>query len=57
VDDNYDSGRVVRQVRVPIESKDCVESLKARTQEREREVVVETLAAIATGELQLSTAG
>jgi phosphoribosylglycinamide formyltransferase-1 len=57
VDDNYDSGRVVRQVRVPIESKDCVESLKSRTQEREREVVVETLAAIATGELQLSTAG
>lgn len=57
VDDNYDSGRVVRQVRVPIESKDCVETLKARTREREREVVVETLAAIATGELQLSTAG
>jgi len=41
---------------VPIESKDCVESLKARTREREREVVVETLAAIAIGELQLFTA-
>lgn len=56
VDQNYDTGRVVRQVRVPIESKDCVESLKARTREREREVVVETLAAIAIGELRLFTA-
>jgi phosphoribosylglycinamide formyltransferase 1 len=56
VDQNFDTGRVVRQVRVPIESKDCVESLKARTREREREVVVETLAAIAIGELQLFTA-
>ena len=56
VDDNYDTGRVVRQVRVPIETGDCVESLKARIREREREVVVETLAAIAIGELQLLTA-
>ena len=56
VDQNYDTGRVVRQVRVPIESKDCVESLKARTREREREVVVETLAALAIGELRLFTA-
>jgi hypothetical protein len=31
-----------------------VESLKARVREREREVVVETLAAIATGELRLA---
>ena len=56
VDDNYDSGRIVRQVRVPIETKDCVESLKARIREREREVVVETLAAIANGELRLAAA-
>jgi phosphoribosylglycinamide formyltransferase 1 len=57
VDDNYDTGRIVRQVRVAIETKDCVESLKARVREREREVVVETLAAIATGELRLAAAG
>jgi phosphoribosylglycinamide formyltransferase-1 len=57
VDDNYDTGRIVRQVRVPIETEDCVESLKARVREREREVVVETLAAIATGELRLAAAG
>jgi phosphoribosylglycinamide formyltransferase 1 len=57
VDDNYDAGRIIRQVRVPIETKDCVESLKARVRAREREVVVETLAAIATGELRLAVAG
>jgi phosphoribosylglycinamide formyltransferase-1 len=56
VDENYDTGRLVRQARVPIEARDSVESLKARTRERERELVVETLAAIATGELQLATA-
>jgi len=57
VDDNYDTGRIVRRVRVPIEAKECVESLKARVREREREVVVETLAAIATGELRLAATG
>ena len=57
VDDNYDTGRVIRQARVPVERKDCVESLKARVQECEREVVVRTLAAIATGELRLTDAG
>jgi len=36
VDDDYDSGRVIRQVRVPVEAKDCVESLKARVRECER---------------------
>jgi phosphoribosylglycinamide formyltransferase-1 len=54
VDDNYDTGRVVRQVRVPIETKDCVKSLKARIREREREIVIATLADIATGNLRLS---
>jgi len=56
VDDDYDTGRVIRQARVPIEAKDCVESLKARVQECERDIVVQTLAAIATGELRLATA-
>lgn len=53
VDDTYDTGRVVRQVRVPVEAKDCVESLKARVREVEVEVVVQTLADIAAGELRL----
>jgi len=57
VDDTYDTGRVIRQVRVPIERKDCMESLKARVRDCERDVVVQTLAAIATGELRLPAAG
>jgi phosphoribosylglycinamide formyltransferase 1 len=56
VDDTYDTGQVIRQVRVPVEAKDCVESLKARVREREGEVVVQTLAAIAAGELRLADA-
>ena len=57
VDGNDDTGRGVRQVRVPVKSTDSVESLKARIRDCEREVVVQTLAAIATGELQLADAG
>jgi phosphoribosylglycinamide formyltransferase-1 len=57
VDDTYDTGRVIRQVRVPVEAKDSVESLKARVRECERDVVVQTLAAVARGELRLAAAG
>ncbi len=57
VDETYDTGEVVRQVRVPVEPKDCVESLKARVREREGDLVVETLADIAAGELRLGEAG
>lgn len=53
VDGDYDTGRVIRQARVPVLSADSVESLKARVRECERPLVVETLAAIATGELRL----
>jgi len=57
VDAEYDTGAVVRQERIPILPGDTVESLKARVQACEREVVVNTLAAIASGELVLGTAG
>jgi phosphoribosylglycinamide formyltransferase 1 len=57
VDETYDTGQVIRQVRIPVEATDCVESLKARVREREGEVVVQTLAAIAAGELRLADAG
>jgi len=50
VDAAYDTGAVVRQERVPVLPGDTVESLKARVQACEREAVVQTLAAIATGE-------
>lgn len=47
VDGSYDTGRVIRQARVRVDATDSVASLKTRVREREREVVVETLAAIA----------
>lgn len=57
VDAEYDTGTVVRQERIPVLPEDTVESLKARVQACEREVVVDTLAAIARGELVLGTVG
>ena len=53
VDAEYDNGAVVRQERVAVLPGDTVESLKARVQTCEREAVVQTLAAIASGELVL----
>ena len=57
VESHYDTGRVIRQRRVPVQSTDSVGSLKARVRECEREVVVETLASIARGELAIRGAG
>jgi phosphoribosylglycinamide formyltransferase-1 len=53
VDAEYDTGAVVRQERIRVLPGDTVESLKARVQACEREAVVKTLAAIASGELVL----
>jgi phosphoribosylglycinamide formyltransferase-1 len=53
VDAEYDTGAVVRQEGVRVLPGDTVESLKARVQACERELVVTTLAAIASGELVL----
>jgi phosphoribosylglycinamide formyltransferase-1 len=57
VDADYDTGAVVGQERVPVLPGDSVESLKTRVQTSERELVVKTLAAIASGELVLGSAG
>jgi phosphoribosylglycinamide formyltransferase 1 len=57
VDAEYDTGAVVHQERVRVLPGDTVESLKARVQACEREAVVKTLAAIASGELVLGRAG
>ena len=57
VEAEYDTGNVVRQERIPVLPEDTVESLQARVQACERGVVVNTLAAIARGELVLGTAG
>lgn len=55
VDAEYDTGAVVRQERVRVHPADTIDSLKARVQACEREAVVQTLAAIASGELILGT--
>lgn len=50
---DYDTGPVVCQCRVPVLPEDSIETLKTRVRARERQFVVETLAAIATGEIPL----
>lgn len=55
VDANYDTGAVIRQCRVPVLPSDSLADLKARVQAREKELVVETLAQIAKGEIRLGS--
>jgi phosphoribosylglycinamide formyltransferase-1 len=52
VDENYDTGAVIAQVRVPVEPGDSAMSLAARVQAAERELVVEVLGAAASGRLK-----
>jgi len=56
VDPEYDTGAIVRQCKVPVLGDDSIDDLKARVRAREKEFVVETLAAIATGDIPLSAA-
>ncbi len=51
VDENYDTGAVIAQVRVAVEPGDSAEALAARVQAAERELVVEVLGAAASGRL------
>jgi phosphoribosylglycinamide formyltransferase 1 len=51
VDAGYDTGAVISQVRVPVAAADTAESLAARVQAAERDLVVEVLAAAASGRL------
>jgi phosphoribosylglycinamide formyltransferase-1 len=50
VDADYDTGEVVAQCRVPVLPADSAATLAARVQERERELVVDTLAKLAAAE-------
>jgi phosphoribosylglycinamide formyltransferase 1 len=52
VDEHYDTGAVIAQVRVPVESGDSPESLAARVQAAERTLVIEVLAAAAADSLK-----
>jgi phosphoribosylglycinamide formyltransferase-1 len=53
VDAEYDTGPIVAQSEVPVLEGDTAESLAARVQARERELVVETLAGIVAGRISL----
>jgi phosphoribosylglycinamide formyltransferase-1 len=52
VDENYDTGPVIAQVRVAVAPDDRAASLAARVQAAERELVVEVLKAAASGKLE-----
>lgn len=56
VDAEYDSGAVLRQCRVPVLPGETPADLKARVQAAEKELVIETLAQIAKGEIRLGAA-
>ena len=53
VDEEYDTGRVLAQAKLPVGADDSAETLAARVQERERRLVVDVLGRIARGELAL----
>jgi phosphoribosylglycinamide formyltransferase-1 len=53
VDEQYDTGPIVAQRRVPVLPQDDAESLAERVKQVEREFLVETLDRLATGELEL----
>jgi phosphoribosylglycinamide formyltransferase 1 len=55
VDSGYDTGAVVRQCTVPVLPGDSVDDLKTRVRVREKELVIDTLAAIAEGEITLAS--
>jgi phosphoribosylglycinamide formyltransferase-1 len=50
VDEDYDTGRVIAQCRVPVLPTDTVETLAARVQQSERALVVDTLAQLAASD-------
>ena len=50
VEEDYDTGPIIAQVRVPIKPDDRVEDVEERVQAAERKLVVETLAALMAGD-------
>ncbi len=55
VDENYDTGMIIAQTRVPVMPDDTPESLAARVLEQEHILYPETLQRIVTGEISLSS--
>jgi phosphoribosylglycinamide formyltransferase-1 len=54
VDGGYDTGPVLAQARVPVVPGDTIDSLAARVQQQERELLLSVLSRIASGELELA---
>lgn len=55
VDENYDTGTIIAQTKVPVMPDDTPESLAARVLEQEHILYPETLRRIVTGEISLSS--
>jgi phosphoribosylglycinamide formyltransferase-1 len=55
VDEDYDNGVIISQLRIPVIEEESVESLAGRILEKEHEFLVETLHRIIIGELLLPT--
>jgi phosphoribosylglycinamide formyltransferase-1 len=53
VDENYDTGAIIAQTRVPVMSDDTPETLAARVLEQEHILYAETLQKIVRGEIPL----
>jgi phosphoribosylglycinamide formyltransferase-1 len=53
VSDAYDAGPVIAQKRIPVLSGDTVETLAARVEAAEKDLMIETVRAITAGELKL----
>jgi len=53
IDEDYDTGPVLAQIRVPVEAGDDEASLAARVQQAERALLVDVLAEIASGRRKL----
>jgi len=57
VDAQYDHGPILAQRQVPVRAEDTVDSLARRVLEQEHDLLVETLARIASGEIVLPDRG
>jgi phosphoribosylglycinamide formyltransferase-1 len=54
VDQEYDTGPIVAQCRIPVRPQDTVETLSERVLQREHSFLVETLGKVAEGAIRLS---
>ena len=53
VDQNYDQGTIIAQVKIPIAPQETVDSLREKIQTKEHSFWIETIEKIRTGEIDL----